>query len=79
MKCKSNGHENDHYIIFSNYIVGGGPMPLSPKAQEGASTGPALWCAICEVVGKHATNNCHMLQNFVQAPQRLFYNICWLV
>jgi len=51
-------------------------MPLRTEAQAGLSVGPALWCAICQVAGKHATNNCHLLQKFVQTPQQLFYNFC---
>jgi len=53
-------------------------MPLRLEAQ-GLSTGPELWCTICQVVGKHMTENYHLLQKFVQTPQRLFYNFCRLV
>ena len=74
MKCKSQGHEKDHCSIFSNYIAGGGPRPLNPEAQAGRSTGLALWCAIYQVAGKHATNNYHLLQKNVQALQQLLYN-----
>jgi len=49
-------------------------MPLRPKALAAPSTGPALWCAIYEVAGKHATNNFHFLRKFVQTPQHLFCN-----
>jgi len=76
LKCKSQGHDNDHCPIFANYIRGGGPIPLRPEAQARPSTGPALWCAICQVTGKHVTNNCHLLQKFVQTPQQLFFNLC---
>jgi len=54
-------------------------MPLRPEAQVGPSAGSALWCAICQVAGKHATNNCHLLQKFVQTPHQLFYNFYRLV
>lgn len=49
-------------------------MPLRPKSQAGPSAEPALWCAICRVVGKHAIDNYHLLQKFVQIPQQLFCN-----
>jgi hypothetical protein len=62
--------------VFANYLAGGGPMPLRPEAQAGPSAGPALWCAICQVAGKHATDNCHLLQKYVQTPQQLFCNFC---
>jgi len=31
-KCKSEGHDKDHFLVFSNYIVGGGLMPLRLQA-----------------------------------------------
>ena len=50
-------------------------MPLRLEAQVGPSVGPALWCAICQVAGKHTTNNFHLQKKFVQTPQ-LFCNFC---
>jgi len=76
MKCKGKGHDKDNFLVFTNYIVGGGLMPLRLEAQEGPSVEPALWCAICQVAGKHTTDNCHFLQKFVQTPQQLFYKFC---
>ena len=64
LKCKSQGHDIDHCPIFENYIVGG-VMPLRPETQAGSSMGPALWCAIYQVAGKHATDNCHLLLKYV--------------
>lgn len=76
LKCKSQGNDKDHYPVFTNYIIGGGPMPLRQEATMGPSTGPTLWCTIYQVVGKHVTDNCHLLQKFVQPPQQLFCNFC---
>ena len=76
LKCKKQGHDKDHSLVFMNYMVGGRPMPLRPEAPEGPSTGPAVWCAICQVVGKHAIDNCHLLQKFVLMLQHLFCNFC---
>jgi len=76
LKCKSQGHDNDHCPLFMNYVVGGGKMPLRLEDQVGPSTEPTLWCAIYQVVGEHETNNCHLLQKFVQTPQQVFYNFC---
>ena len=61
LKCKSQGHDKYHYLVFTNYVAGGGPMPLRPEAHVGPSTGPVLWCVICQVAGKHVTDNCHLL------------------
>ena len=61
LKCKGQGHDKDHFPVFVNYIVRGGPMPLRLEAQAGPSTGPKLWCAICQVVGKHTMDSCHLL------------------
>ena len=79
LKCKTQGHEKDHCLVFENHIAAGGPMPLRPKFQAVPCAGPALWCTICQVVGKHARDNCHFLQNFVQTLQKLFCNFCRLV
>ena len=79
LKCKSQGHDKDHCPVFANYVAVGRSMPLRPKAQGGPSTGSTLWCAIYQVVGKHATDNCHLLQKFVQTPQQLFCNFCQFV
>ena len=68
LTCKSQGHDKDHCPVFVNYFVGGGSMPLRLEAQEGLSIGPTLWCAICQVAGKHTIDNSHLLQKFVQTP-----------
>jgi len=49
-------------------------MPVSLEDQAVLSTGPVLWSAIYQVVGKHATTICHLLEKFVQTPQQIFYN-----
>lgn len=49
-------------------------MPLRPEAQAGPSMMPALWCMIGQIGGKHATDNCHLLQKYTQNSQQLFYN-----
>lgn len=51
-------------------------MPLRPEAQAGLSLVPALWCTICQIGGKHATYNCHLLQKYTQSSQQLFCNFC---
>jgi len=49
-------------------------MPLRPEAQAGLSMMLALWCAICQIGGKHATDYCHLLQKYTQTSQRLLCN-----
>lgn len=58
IKCKSEGHDKDHCLVFANYISGGGPIPLKLKAPVAPSMGAVLWCAICQVPGKHTMDNC---------------------
>lgn len=41
-KCKSQGHDKDHYPVFANYLVGGGPMPLKLEVQARPSAALAL-------------------------------------
>lgn len=31
IKCKGQGHDKDNCLVFMNYLVGGGSMPLIPK------------------------------------------------
>lgn len=49
---------------------------MKPENIIGSSVGVPIWCVICQVAGKHATENCHLLQNFVQTPQQLFFTFC---
>lgn len=79
IKCRSQGHDKDHYPISVNYVEAGGPIPLRPEAQARPSTTTLLWCAICQVGGKHNTNNYHLLPKYNQIPQQLFCNFCRLV
>jgi len=74
LKCKSQRHDKDHFPIFANYVPGGWPVPLRLESQAGTRMGPTLWCVICWVAGKHVTDNCHLLQKFVQTLQQLFCN-----
>ena len=54
-------------------------MPLRLEAQVGSSVAPTLWCMICQIPGKHMTDNCHLLQKYTQTPQQLFCNFHRLV
>lgn len=66
VKCKGQGHDKDHYLVFTNFPMGGGPMPLRPNKKVGLSGVPALWCVICEIGGKHAIDNYHLLHKYMQ-------------
>ena len=44
-------------------------MPLRAEAPAGPSAMTALWCVICQIDGKHATDNCHLLQKYVKMLQ----------
>lgn len=35
-----------------------------------------LWYVICQVGGKHVTDNCHLLQKYIQILQQLYCNFC---
>jgi len=51
-------------------------MPLRLEAQARPSVVPTLWCVICQIARKHATDNCHLLHKYMQTSQQLFYNFC---
>ena len=51
-------------------------MLLRPEAQAGPSAALALWCAICQMGGKHDMDNCHLLQKYTQNSQQLLCNFC---
>lgn len=76
VKCKGQGHDKDHCPVFTNYLVGEGSMPLTLKAQAGPNSVPTLWCAICQIARKHAIDNYHLLQKYMQTSKQLFYNFC---
>ena len=76
IKCRGQGHDKDHCPVAVNLVVIGGPTPLRPEAQARPSVITPLWCAICQVGGKHNTNNCHLLPKYNQTSQQLFCNFC---
>ena len=76
IKCKAQGHDKHHYLVFVNYLVGGGLMLVRPEVKARPSAKPTLWCAICQIGGNHTTNNYHLLQKYTQNLQQLFYNFC---
>ena len=49
-------------------------MPLRLEAQSGPSAVPTLWCVICQIGGKHAIDNFHLLQKYTENSQQLFCN-----
>lgn len=49
-------------------------MSLRPEVQVGPSVAPILWCTSCQIGGKHATDNCHLLQKYTQNSKQLFCN-----
>lgn len=74
IKCKGQGHDKSHCLVFARYLTVGGPMPLKLEAQARPSVVPIIWCMICEIGGKHDTDNCHLLQKYTQNSQELFCN-----
>jgi len=54
-------------------------MLLRLEVQAGPSALPALWCMICQIGGKNATDNCHLLQKYMLNLQQLFCNFGRLV
>jgi len=64
IKYRSQGYDKDHWVVFANYVATRELTPLRPKAQEGPSRTPFLWCAICQVGGKHKTDNSYLLPKF---------------
>lgn len=51
-------------------------MPLKLENIMGPCTRVPLWCAICQIVGKHTIDNCRLLQKFVQTRQQMFFTFC---
>ena len=70
------GHDKDHYPVYQNYLIGGGLMPLNPENIVRPSVGVPLWFVIYKIARKHATNNFHLLQKFVQTLQQFLFTFC---
>ena len=49
-------------------------MPLRLEVQAGPSATLALWSMICQIGGKHATDNYHLLQKYKQNSQQFLCN-----
>lgn len=62
IKCKAQGHDKDHCLVFINYLEGGWPMSIRPEVKARSSMAPTLWCDIFQIGGKHVRENYHMLQ-----------------
>jgi len=37
---------------------------------------PDLWCVICQIGGKHAIDNYHLLQKYTKNSKKLLCNFC---
>ena len=46
IECKDKVHDNDRCLVYHNYLIGGGHVPLKLENIEGPSVGVTLWCAI---------------------------------
>lgn len=79
LKCKGHGHDKDNYLMYLNYPVREGHVPLKLENRARKSTSVVPWCVIFQITGKHMTDNYHLLQKFVQIPQQLFCNFCKFV
>ena len=60
-----NGHTKDNCPLLADYMQAEGPSPLRPREIAGSS-GPALWCDDCSIVGLHDTNHFPRLTAYVQ-------------
>lgn len=74
LKCKGQGHDKDHFLVYQNYLVVGGLVPLKLENNGGSSMRVVPWCTIFQITGKYMMDNFHLLQKFVQTPQKLFCN-----
>lgn len=79
VKGKGLGHDKDHFQMLTNYLTRGRPMLLRLEAQARPSAAPPLWCIIFQIGGKHAMENCHLLQKYTQNSEQLFCNFCRLM
>jgi len=75
IKCKDKGHDKDHCLVYQNFLIGEGPIPLKPENIVGLSERVPLRCIIFQIDGKHANDHFHLLQKFVHTLQQFFFTL----
>lgn len=65
-KCKEEGHYKDEFPVFKDYLASGVHNQLNP----------GLWCNICRERGQHHSDDCYLLQKYVQTLKQIFCNFC---
>jgi hypothetical protein len=66
VRCKSEGHDKEHYPLFHEYLASGAPSPLKKVTLP--------WCEVCR--NRHRPGECYYMQKYVQAPTNLYCTFC---
>jgi hypothetical protein len=66
VRCRSEGHDKEHFPLFNEYLASGAPSPLKQVTLP--------WCEVCR--NKHRTGECYYMQKYVQTPTNLYCTFC---
>jgi hypothetical protein len=62
IRCKSKGHDKEHYTLFHEYLAYGAPSPLKKVTLP--------WCEVCR--NRHRPGECYYMQKYVQTPTNMY-------
>jgi hypothetical protein len=66
VRCRSEGHEKEHYPLFNEYFDSGALIPLKQVTLP--------WCKVCR--NRHHPGECYYMQKYVQTPTNLKCTLC---
>jgi hypothetical protein len=66
IRCKSEGHDKEHYPLFHEYLASGASIPLKQVTLP--------WCEVCR--NRHHPGECYYMQKYVQTPTNLYFMLC---
>jgi hypothetical protein len=66
VRCRSEGHDKEHFPLFNEYLDSGAPIPLKQVTLP--------CCEVCR--NKHRPGECYYMEKYVQTPINLYYTFC---
>ena len=66
VRCRSEGHDKEHYPLFQEYLDSGAPNPLNQVTLP--------WCGVCR--NRHRPGECYYMKKYFQKPTNLYCTFC---
>jgi hypothetical protein len=63
IRCKTEGHDKEHYPLFHEYLASGASSPLKQVTLP--------WCEVCR--NRHRPGECYYMKKYVQTPTNMYF------